>query len=434
MSIRQRIGLAGTVGMVALVALLFGGLLSGESSVDSRPLPVLAGDYARSDSNIVAQLEAATRANPQEAKSQALLGLAYAQRARDLATPADYTRAEASLRRALELEPKNILALNGLGTLALTRHRFSDALVWARRSLAVSSSTATTYGVLGDAQLELGRYEQAFATFDRMVSLRPSLSSYARVAYARELTGDKKGAREALELALDAAGSPDARAWSHLQLGKLAWSEGQLGQASSHYRAALDERPGYAAALDALADVEAYAGRPAKGRVLLERAVSLSPDPHYLTGLAGIYEELGRDELAERAYARITKIEERFEQHGAVIDLEAALLSSDRGLHLEESLKRARQSHAARPSVEADDVLAWVLYKNDRCSEALVYSKRSLRLGSQDALKFFHRGMIESCLGNKRQARLWLKRALAENPYFALGQAETARQELARLS
>lgn len=53
------------------------------------------------------------------------------------------------------------------------------------------------YSVIGDAFIELGRHDAAFASFasfERMISLRPSLASYARIAYARELSGDRAGA------------------------------------------------------------------------------------------------------------------------------------------------------------------------------------------------------------------------------------------------
>jgi len=52
---------------------------------------------------------------------------------------------------------------------------------------------ARPLGVVGDAQIELGRYPAAFESFDRMVALKPSLASYARIAYARELNGDTVG-------------------------------------------------------------------------------------------------------------------------------------------------------------------------------------------------------------------------------------------------
>ena len=95
-----------------------------------------------------------------------------------------------------------------------------------------------------------------------MASLKPSLSSYARVSYARELLGDVGGSAEAMRLAIDAAaGQPEALAWSRTQLGKLFWSQGRVAAAEHEYRTALVARPGYVYALDGLAQVEAARGR-----------------------------------------------------------------------------------------------------------------------------------------------------------------------------
>jgi len=88
----------------------------------------------------------------------------------------------------------------------------------------------------------------------------------------------------------------------------------------------------------------------------------------------------------------------------------------------------ARAAYRDRPSIEGDDVLAWALARNGRCVEALRYSKRALRLGTLDAPKFFHRGMIERCLGHGAEARRWFRRSLALNPHFSVLWAPAARR------
>ena len=211
--------------------------------------------------SLVRRLQDQARARPDDAQTNALLGLAYAQRARETGDAAFYSRADAVLRRAHELDARNVYALTGLGGIALARHRFADALRIGRAAQAAAPGSAAPYGVVGDAQLELGRYRAAFATFDRMAALKPNASSYSRVSYARELRGDVAGAIEAMELALDASiGRPEATAWIAVELGKLHWSVGRVAESASHYRFALQVVPGYVPALDALARVEAARG------------------------------------------------------------------------------------------------------------------------------------------------------------------------------
>ena len=109
-------------------------------------------------------------------------------------------------------------------------------------------------------------------------------------------------------------------------------------------------------------------------------------------------------------------------------DLETALFDVDHGVHLGRALALARQAQRARPSIDGDDVLGWALARNGRCAEALPYSQRALRLGTLDALKFFHRGMIERCLGHDSDARGWFGRALRLNPQFSLLWSPVARR------
>ena len=363
------------------------------------------------------------------ATAYALLGLAYQQRARETADPSDYARSERSLRRALAGDRANLYALGGLGSLALSRHRFRDALLLGRRAQRLSPSTARTYGLIGDALVELGRYRQAFHSYDRMAALKPSLAAYARVSHARELLGDRSGAISAMQLAVDAAGAQaEPRAWSLVQLGKLRFSGGRLAAAAREYRAALAAFPRYVYALDALARVEAARGRLARATSLQRQAVERQPLPEHVGFLGDLYRAQGRTKLAREQYDLVGAIGRILVANGVKTELETALFDVDHGLRLRESLATARRAHRDRPSIEADGVLAWALARNGRCAEALTYSRRSLRLGTRDALKYFHRGMIERCLGDQATASEWFARALDLNPHFSLLWSPVARR------
>jgi len=114
--------------------------------------------------------------------------------------------------------------------------------------------------------------------------------------------------------------------------------------------------------------------------------------------------------------------------NGVRTDLEIALFRADHGVALPWTLALARRAQQPRPSIDGDDVLAWTLERNGRCTDALHYSRLALRLGTQDALKFFHRGMIERCLGNRAAARRWFRRAVALNPHFSVLWSPVARR------
>jgi Flp pilus assembly protein TadD len=144
--------------------------------------------------------------------------------------------------------------------------------------------------------------------------------------------------------------------------------------------------------------------------------------------LGDLYKVTGRPVLAHRQYALIGAIERLLHANGVKTDLEIALFQADHGIALRHALQRARVARAERPSIDGDDVLGWTLARNGRCAEALPHSVAALRLGTQDALKFFHRGYIERCLGHDAVAKTWFRRALALNPHFSLLWAPAAKR------
>lgn len=376
-----------------------------------------AGDTA----GMVRRLQARLVAVPGDAHSLTMLGLAYQQRARETGDPAYYALSAGVLARALQLEPGDMEATSGLGSLALSRHRFRDALALGRRAVAASPATARNYGVMGDALIELGRYPEAFRAFDRMEALRPGLSSYARTSYARELRGDHAGAVRAMRLAVDAAeGEPEPMAWTRVQLGKLELNGNRAELAERSFREALAIFPGYVFALDQLALVEAAKGQLAEAIRLEGQAVERIPLPQFVGSLGDLYARAGNTALARKQQALMGVIDRLLAANGVRTDLESVVYDADHGIAMAGIVARARAARAARPSIDGDDGLGWALTRSGRCAEGLVWARRSLRLGTRDPLKLFHLGMAQRCAGQDAAGRASIRAALALNPSFSV--------------
>jgi tetratricopeptide (TPR) repeat protein len=423
---------------VSAIAMLFGGLLSGSKAgrseaVDSEAAAgrLVAGFSPGDTAAYVAQLEGRVAANPADVESLVLLGLAYQLRARETGDPSFYPRAGAALSRGAHLDPKNSLAATGLGSLAASRHRFQQARFLAERARRLAPESADSLGVLGDALVELGRYRKAFAVFDRMAALKPNLASYSRVSYARELMGDQRGAIAAMRLAVEAgAGTVEPLAWTLVQLGNLYFDNGRLAPATRAYREALAHFPSYVHAEAALGKVAAARGRYPEAIRWYQRAVVRLPLPQYEGALGDVLRTAGREREAQEAFGAVDAIQRLLEANGVRTELETALFDLDHGRRPADALARARLAYAERKSIEAEDALAWALYVNGRCDEARSHSARALRLGTRDALKLFHRGMIERCLGERAAGRSLLRRALAINPHFSLLYVPVAQKAL----
>jgi tetratricopeptide (TPR) repeat protein len=212
---------------------------------------------------------------------------------------------------------------------------------------------------------------------------------------------------------------PEHRAFALTQLGSVALGSGDVEGAERSYRNALRARPGYVHAQAGLARVDLARGRPAMAVRRLRVAVGLVPYPAYVTLLAETLQSFGRSAEARKSFALVRSIHALQRANGVRTDLQAALFEADRGDRPRAALAMARLAHAVRPSIQAADTLAWALYRNGRCAEAQRYAAQAHRLRTKDALTFFHRGMIERCLGNEEAGRAWLRRALDLNPGFS---------------
>jgi tetratricopeptide (TPR) repeat protein len=354
-----------------------------------------------------------------EAQRAATRGLTLQQQARVSGNPALYPRAEQALEKALRLDPRNGQALRGLSALAASRHRFSESLALARRAQALEPDVAAVHGLIGDANLELGRYNRAFAAFDRLAALKPSVNAYARISYARELRGDTSGAIEAMELAVDASiGAAEPSAWSRTLLGNLLLADRRPAEAKLLFREALAFVPGYPGALSSLAELRTGTGDLEGAAALYRRAAAGAPVPEFAGSLGDTLAALGRSREAERAWRTAESLERLFAANGGRNLLETAEFDLNHDRNLRSALDRARRGRSERPSVEGDHVLAWALYKNDLCAEARQASLRSLRLGTLDVDGLYHHSLIEACLGNRAAAAEYRARVERLDPQY----------------
>jgi tetratricopeptide (TPR) repeat protein len=434
--VKTRLTLGAAAAVAAALALLLGGAFRGSAKpAPANVLPSAVADqlergFAAGDTKaLVAGLQAELRVDPGNVKAYETLGLAYQQRARETGDPSYYPKAEGVLRRALALQPDDLIATAGLGQLALARHRFREALQLGRRARRISPTTGGVYGVIGDAQLELGRYPQAFRAFDRFAAIKPGVASYARVSYARELLGHVPAAEQAMRAAVDASiGEQEAGAWTRSQLGLLYLSTGRARLAARTIHAALELFPNYYLALDAMAQAQASLGHLRTAIEFEQSAVERIPLPQYVGFLGDLYHVTGQTAKAKQEYALISVIERVLAANGVKNDIDVALFDVDHGIRLSHALALARRGYVDRPSIFGDDVLGWALARNGHCTAALHYSERSLRLGTHDALKLFHRGWIAVCLGRRTEAGEYYARALALNPRFSVLWAPVARK------
>jgi tetratricopeptide (TPR) repeat protein len=432
---RSRRLLRGVVAAFAAVGL--GLALFSVSGLLARPQGEVAPAPAVSapPTSSIEVLQERLRRLPNDWIAWSALGSAYLDEAVATGDPAYYNKVEGALQKSLKIHPQeNAAALTGQAALAASRHDFSTALKLARASQRFNSYNTANQGVLVDALVELGRYDQAEVELQRMVDVKPSVPAFTRVSYYRELHGDTAGAREALERADALASRATDQAFIARYLAELAFSTGDLPAALEHVDRGLQAAPGNPSLLATRAKTRVSAGNVVGGLQDYSVSTALVPLSTTIADYAAALRAAGRTEEAHQQEELVRTTYQLLRDNGSNVDLELALYEADRG-HGIVALVAARREYRRRVSVHTEDALGWALHVAGQDKSALKHARAAERLSTTNAAFAYHRGMIEHSLGMKPAAQRSLHRALRINPHFSLAGSAKARhtlQELAR--
>ncbi len=381
----------------------------------------------------IVDLEARVATIPGDDVSWATLALAYVQQARISVNPEFYPKAEAALDQSfMANDADNFLGYAGRSALAAGLHDFAAAKDFATQGLTINPYSSLLYGLLGDAQTQLGEYEASFATVQKMVDLSPDTASFSRASYSWELRGDISRATELMQRALDAAPTDADRAYALHHLGELSLDAGDPNTALEFALRALAASPDDPAAQFGRAMAEAALGQTETALDHLAALTQRVPDPAYFVAYGTLLESVGRLEEAAEQYRYVAASVTLFAANGYQPDADAILFQVHTG-DLDGAITNAEIVVKSRPFVSTHDAYAWALHAAGRDREALVQIEAALSLGTKSALFHFHAGMIHLALGDTEAARRELTQALAINPYFDPLAAPIAKQQLETL-
>jgi tetratricopeptide (TPR) repeat protein len=392
----------------------------------------LVAPGASTDAQIAA-LERDLAADPEAAELYAALGTAFLQKVRETGDATFYARAQTAFEQGLRQNPHDAGTLTGLGALALARHDFKGGLRYGLEAHAEAPAVVRPYGVIVDAQVELGRYGDAARTLQRMVDLQPNLASYSRVSYFRELHGDLAGALDTMKLAVSAGGdAPENLAYVQTLLGNLELDRGSLDAAEHAYRLALARYPKYVPAQAGLARVEASRGRLVDAIRRYRSVVARLPLPEHVIALGETELAAGGAGATRRDFALVAVEQRLLQQNGVNTDTELALFEANHG-NPAQAVTLGRRAWANAPSVRSADALGWAFTRAGRPTAGLRWATKALALGSVDPAFLYHAGMSAKAAGRTGLAHRWLARSLSHNPRWSPLYAPRAKRALESL-
>ncbi|GAA4042417.1 hypothetical protein GCM10022409_30520 [Hymenobacter glaciei] len=372
-------------------------------------------------------LLAKLRTNPDDQKSRLLLAQAYMQEGRVTGNHPYYDGAAMDLlEQVLKAEPENFEALCCKSSLCLTQHHFAQGLGLAEQAVKLNPNSGFVYGLLTDANVEMGHYDEAVKMADKMNALRPDLSAYARVSYLREIYGDMPGAIQAMDMAVKAGYTGlEQTEWTRVALGHLYEVNGDTSKARLYYQMALYVRPGYAYALAGLGRMAAARKDYTRAIKLYQEARITVKDYAFADEMTDLYRLNGQpDEAKKMAEESIDMLSEAAKEadsneqigHYADRELAYAYLKTN---ELDKALEHAKIEHARRPdNIDVNETMAWVLYRRGQYAEAQKYMQVARRTGSKNPVLLCRAGLILSKLGKTAEGQALIENSLKTAPYL----------------
>lgn len=370
----------------------------------------------------VDELKQKIKKDPSQVKPRLQLAMIYLSEARITGEhPYYYPAILTILDGVLAIDPKNFEATTFKASVKMSQHQFAEARTLAQSAQQINPDNAYVYGVLVDANVELGNYEEAVAMSDKMQLLKPSLESYSRASYLREIYGDYPGSIAAMNLAVQ-AGLPgsEPQCWSKNTLGHLFETTGQLDKAEQEYRSILAVRPSYAFALRGQAQVLKARKDYAQALTILEKAVKIMPEFSFHEEMAQIYALQGEKDKARNKYAEVVTMLGEDARSGHAVDLELCKLYTQMG-QLDSAKVYGLKEYQKRPkNIDVNHSLAWVYFKQNDLVKAHEHMQTAMRTGSKDPELLQQAAAVELAMGNAAQSNKLIATARKTNPAFVL--------------
>ena len=322
--------------------------------------------------------------------------------------------AEALYRRILAADARNADALHLLGVIAHQVGRNGLAVDLIGKAIAINGTVPVYYLKRGNALKGLGRLEEALASYDAALRLKPD---YAQAHSNRGVALKALGRLEEAVAAYDAALriKPDY-AEAHSNRGNALKDLGRLEEALVSYDAALRIKPDYAQAHSNRGNALKALGRLEEALASYDAALRLKPDYAEAHSNRGVtLQALGRLEEALASYDVALQIKPDY-----------ADASYNRGNALKDlgRLEEAVSSYDAVLRIKPDYIKAYsnrgnVLKTLGRLEEALASYDAALQVNPDYAEAYSNRGNALKALGRLEEALASYDAALKIKPDLA---------------
>jgi len=338
--------------------------------------------------------------------AQCQLAKAYIQKMRETVDFSYLERASKIVEDVLARDGGNYEALQLRSEIGMERHEFATVAQYSTEILKFAPNDPWSWGMLGDASMELGKYDEARDAYTKMVAFRPDLSSYNRLGWYQFVTGHSESAIELMRNAIAGVSeAPENTAWCLADLGGMQLKVGKFADARASYAEALRVFPGYYPALAGMGRIDMAEHKDGDAIAHYKSAQAVVPLPDYAAALETLYSRNGKSAEARKQRDFVDAIDKMAIASNEKTNRNLALLFADQNRNLPRALSLVESEILVRPDVYTYDALGWVLFKLNRLDEAAKASKRAMELGTPEPMFREHAAAITAALAEKSNHR-----------------------------
>jgi len=286
----------------------------------------LAGSVPAEDS-----LKKALELNPKNDNAYVELGWSYRDQGK-------FSQAEDSFTKAIELNPKNDNAYVGLERLYRDQGKYSQAEDLFKKLIELNPKNDNAYVELERLYRDQGKYSQAEDSFKKAIELNPKNdNAYVELGWSYHDQGKLPQAEDSFTKAIELNPKNDN---AYVELGLIYRDQGQLPQAEDFFKKAIELNPKNYNAYIELGLMYQTQGKYSQAEGLFKKLIELNPknDNAYVE-LGLIYRDQGQLPQAEDLFKKLIELNPKNDY--AYVELKRLYRDQGKFFQAEGSFKKA---------------------------------------------------------------------------------------------
>lgn len=309
-------------------------------------------------------------------------------------------------------------AIRSLARNYISQHRFKEALVLAKKALAIGDGMMETQKLLFDINMELGNYTEAVTNLSFIKDFR-DFDYLIRLSKWNDHKGDLKTAIVFMEKAKVLAEDNDNKAlkiWTYSNLGDLNGHDGNIKASYDYYLKTLELEPNHSYALKGISWIAFSHEKNTKEAKRIIDKISKkhdTPDFYLLKSKIAEFENNTSDkkENLEKYFKMLDN-----PKYGAMYNKYNTLIYAEDITTASKALEIATIEVNQRPTPDSYDLLAWAYYNLGNVNKAFEISKKHVFGKSHEPMLNYHLAVIYKA-NNRFETAKTIKESLKGSDY-----------------